>query len=97
RVEDSAQVRHYAPSSLRRVVALEPRGTVIETAGASSFRLAFWAGRPREDSMTTYSKIAIVCEALIVAMVAGRTAAPSAAESTATVQGVWRTLEVVVP
>ena len=39
RVEDSAPVRHYAPLSLRRVVALEPRRTVVETAGASSFRL----------------------------------------------------------
>jgi hypothetical protein len=47
--------------------------------------------------MTTYSKIVISCGALIVAMVAGRTAAPSAAESNATVQGVWRTLEVIVP
>jgi hypothetical protein len=35
--------------------------------------------------------------ALIVAMVGGRSAAPSAAEPNAAVQGVWRTLEVVVP
>jgi hypothetical protein len=47
--------------------------------------------------MTTNSKIVISCGALIVAMVAGRSAAPSAAESNAAVQGVWRTLEVVVP
>jgi hypothetical protein len=47
--------------------------------------------------MTTHSKIVIACGALIVAMVAGRTAAPSAAEPNAAVQGVWRTLEVVVP
>jgi hypothetical protein len=47
--------------------------------------------------MTTYSKIVISCGALIVAMVAGRSAAPSAAESNAALQGVWRTLEVVVP
>jgi hypothetical protein len=33
-------VRHYAPLSLRRVVALEPRSPVVETQGASSFRLA---------------------------------------------------------
>ena len=44
--------------------------------------------------MTTHSKIVIACGALIVAMVAGRTAAPSAAEPNAAVQGVWRTLEV---
>ena len=47
--------------------------------------------------MTTHSKIVISCGALIVAMVAGRSAAPSAAEPNAAVQGVWRTLEVVVP
>jgi hypothetical protein len=47
--------------------------------------------------MTTYSKIMISCGALIVAMVAGSTAAPSAAEPNAAVQGVWRTLEVVMP
>jgi hypothetical protein len=47
--------------------------------------------------MTKHSKIAISCGALIVAMVAGRSAAPSAAEPNAAVQGVWRTLEVVVP
>jgi hypothetical protein len=47
--------------------------------------------------MTTHSKIVISCVALIVAMVAGRSAAPSAAEPNAAVQGVWRTLEVVVP
>ena len=46
--------------------------------------------------MTTHAKIVISCGALIVAMVAGRSAAPSAAESNAAVQGVWRTLEVVV-
>jgi hypothetical protein len=47
--------------------------------------------------MTMQSKIVISCGALIVAMVAGRPAAPSAAEPNAAVQGVWRTLEVVVP
>jgi hypothetical protein len=47
--------------------------------------------------MTTHSQIVISCGALIVAMVAGRTAAPSAAEPNVAVQGVWRTLEVVVP
>ena len=47
--------------------------------------------------MTTHSPIVISCGALIVAMVAGRNAAPSAAEPNAAVQGVWRTLEVVVP
>ena len=47
--------------------------------------------------MTTHSKFAISCGALIVAMVVGRSAAPSAAEPNAAVQGVWRTLEVVVP
>ena len=47
--------------------------------------------------MTKHSKIVISCGALIVAMVAGRSAAPSAAESNAALQGVWRTLEVVVP
>jgi hypothetical protein len=47
--------------------------------------------------MTTHSKIVISCGALIVAMVASRSAAPSAAEPNAAVQGVWRTVEVVVP
>ena len=47
--------------------------------------------------MTRHSTIVISCGALIVAMVAGRNAAPSAAEPNAAVQGVWRTLEVVVP
>ena len=46
--------------------------------------------------MTTHLRIVISCGALIVAMVAGRSAAPSAAESNAAVQGVWRTLEVAV-
>lgn len=47
--------------------------------------------------MTTHSKVVISCAALIVAMVAGRTAVPSAAAPNAPVQGVWRTVEVVVP
>ena len=47
--------------------------------------------------MTTHSKIVMSCGALIVAMVAGRAAVPSAAEPNAPVQGVWRTVEVVVP
>jgi hypothetical protein len=47
--------------------------------------------------MTTHSQIVISCGALIVAMVVGGTGAPSAAEPNAAVQGVWRTLEVVVP
>jgi hypothetical protein len=47
--------------------------------------------------MTTHGKIVISCGALILAMVAGRSAAPSTAEPNAAVQGVWRTLEVVVP
>jgi len=47
--------------------------------------------------MTMHSQIVISCGALIVAMVAWRSAAPSAAEPNAAVQGVWRTLEVVVP
>ena len=46
--------------------------------------------------MTKYSKIVVSCGALIVAMVAGKTAAPFAAEPNAAIQGVWRTLEVVV-
>jgi hypothetical protein len=37
------------------------------------------------------------CGVLIIAMVAGRSAAPSAAESNAALQGAWRTVEVVVP
>jgi len=47
--------------------------------------------------MTMHSKIVISCGALIVAIVAGIGAAPSAAEPNAALQGVWRTLEVVVP
>jgi len=46
--------------------------------------------------MTRHSQFVACCGALIVAMVAGRNAAPSAAESNATFQGVWRTVEVVV-
>jgi hypothetical protein len=46
--------------------------------------------------MTTHSKILVSCGAVIVALVAGRSAAPSAAEPNAALQGVWRTLEVVV-
>ena len=47
--------------------------------------------------MMKQSRIVIWCGALIIAMVAGRSAVPSAAESNATLEGVWRTLEVVVP
>ena len=47
--------------------------------------------------MTTYSKILMSGVAVIVSIVAGRAAAPSAAEPNAVFQGVWRTLEVVVP
>ena len=47
--------------------------------------------------MITHSKIVHCVRALIVGMVAGRSAAPSAAEPNAAVQGVWRTLEVIVP
>jgi len=46
--------------------------------------------------MTRHSTFVTSCAALIVAIVAGRSAAPSAAESNATFQGVWRTLEVVM-
>jgi hypothetical protein len=47
--------------------------------------------------MTTHSTFAIWCGALvIVATASGTTAVPSAAESNATLQGVWRTIEVVV-
>jgi hypothetical protein len=51
----------------------------------------------KEVSMTRHSKTVISCGALIVALVAGKSAAPSAAEPNAALQGVWRTLEVVVP
>ena len=47
--------------------------------------------------MTTRSKILISCGALIITLVAGGSAAPSAAEPNAALQGVWRTVEVVVP
>jgi hypothetical protein len=47
--------------------------------------------------MTKHSKIMVSCGAFIIAIVAGRSAAPSAAESNAALQGVWRTVEVVVP
>jgi len=47
--------------------------------------------------MIRHSTIVISCGALVIAMVAGRSAFPSAAERNAAVQGVWRTLEVVVP
>jgi hypothetical protein len=47
--------------------------------------------------MMTQSRIVMWCGALIIAMAAGRTAAPSAAESNAALQGAWRTAEVVVP
>lgn len=47
--------------------------------------------------MTTHSRIVTSCGALIVALVAGRSAAPFAAAPDAALQGVWRTIEVVVP
>ena len=47
--------------------------------------------------MTTQSRIVMWCGALIIAMVAGPSEAPSAAESNAALQGVWRTVEVTVP
>lgn len=47
--------------------------------------------------MMKQSRIVIWCGALIIAMMAGRIAAPSAAESNAALQGAWRTAEVVVP
>src|SRR5262245_14611332 len=56
-----------------------------------------WPGRPEEVPMTRHSTIVILYGALIVAVVAGRSAAPSAAQPNAAVEGVWRTLEVVVP
>lgn len=46
--------------------------------------------------MSRHSKFVIWCGALIVAMVSGTSAVRSAAESNATFQGVWRTIEVVV-
>ena len=86
-VEDSAPVRHYAPLSLRRLVALEPRCTARETAGASSFRLV--GERHKEDSMTTHRKI-VICSRRCrwsLPMMAGRSAAPSAAEPNAAFEG----------
>jgi hypothetical protein len=47
--------------------------------------------------MTMHSTMVISCGALIVAVAAGMIATPSAEEPDATFQGVWRTLEVVVP
>ena len=47
--------------------------------------------------MMKQSRIVIWCCALIIAMVAVRSAAPSAAVSNAALQGAWRTVEVVVP
>jgi hypothetical protein len=46
--------------------------------------------------MMKQSRIVIWCGALIIAMVVGRTAAPSAAESNAALEGAWRTVEVAV-
>jgi len=46
--------------------------------------------------MSTHSKILMAFVALIVAVTAGMTVTPSAQEADA-FQGVWRTLEVVVP
>jgi hypothetical protein len=47
--------------------------------------------------MTTHTKILISSGALIVALVAARSAAPFAAQPNAALQGVWRTLEIVTP
>ena len=47
--------------------------------------------------MTMHSKMMISCGVLIVVVAAGMVVTPSAAETDATFQGVWRTLEVVVP
>ena len=46
--------------------------------------------------MMKQSRIVIWCGALIIAMVVGRSAAPSAAESNAALEGAWRTVEVAV-
>jgi hypothetical protein len=53
--------------------------------------------RHKEVSVTTQSTILISAAAVIVSIVAGTTAARSEAEPNAPIQGVWRTLEVVVP
>ena len=47
--------------------------------------------------MRTNSTIAISCLALTAALAIGMSGTPSAEESTAALQGVWRTLEVTVP
>lgn len=47
--------------------------------------------------MTTHSTIVTSCGALILALTAGMSATPSAQERNAAFQGVWRTLEVMVP
>ena len=47
--------------------------------------------------MTTRSMMLISCGALIVALMAGTSAVPSAAQPNAALEGVWRTVEVVVP
>ena len=47
--------------------------------------------------MQTYSKISALFPALILAVSAGTTVTPAAEEREAPFQGVWRTLEVVVP
>jgi len=47
--------------------------------------------------MTRHSKMVISGGALMVAVAAGMVVTPSAEETNATFQGVWQTLEVVVP
>ena len=47
--------------------------------------------------MSTHSKISMTFAALIVAVIAATAATPSAQEAHATFQGVWQTVEVVVP
>lgn len=47
--------------------------------------------------MRTRSMMLMSCGALIVALMAGTSAVPFAAEPNAALEGVWRTVEVVVP
>jgi hypothetical protein len=85
--KDIAAVRHYAPSPIRRLVALERESTPFDTGSANN---------AQEASMMTHSRLLMTGSVLFLALSAGITVT-SAQEQKTPLDGVWRTVEVVVP
>jgi hypothetical protein len=84
--KDIAAVRHYAPSPVRRLVALEHEGTPLDTGGAN---------HAQEASMMTH-RLLMTGSVLFLALSVG-IPVTSAREQNTPLDGVWRTVEVVVP